>query len=91
MTTVERVTDFLVARGLGEEIAGYGHATAEKVAQELFDAGFLTESNELDQYRELAGLVATGEYPLLPRPEWNQDVAFIAFTIDGLLKRSMNQ
>lgn len=42
------------------------------------------ERGELAQWRELAGRCTIGDYPLLPRPDWLQDVAFLAFTIDGL-------
>ena len=33
---------------------------------------------------ELVALLADGTTPLLPRPEWDQDVAFVAFVVDGL-------
>jgi hypothetical protein len=33
---------------------------------------------------ELATAVSMGQDPILPRPEWGQDAAYIAFVIDSL-------
>lgn len=38
----------------------------------------------LKDYSELAGCVIMGEHPILPKPEWGQDAAFVAFKIDSL-------
>ncbi len=35
-------------------------------------------------YVELAAAVMRGDYPILPKPKWGQDAAFIAWTIDHL-------
>lgn len=41
----------------------------------------------LQHYSDLAGCLIVGEHPILPKPEWGQDAAFVAFTIDGLKNR----
>lgn len=38
----------------------------------------------IEQYSSLAGLLAWRTHPILPQPHWGQDVAFVAFIIDGL-------
>lgn len=37
----QELIDFLLDRGLAEEYAGYGPATAERVADELIGAGWI--------------------------------------------------
>lgn len=37
----------------------------------------------LDQYNDLAGKVMLSDYPILPQPQWGQDVAYLAFVLDG--------
>lgn len=39
----------------------------------------------LDQYNELHALTVQGITPLLPRPDWGQDVGYVAFCLDALL------
>lgn len=38
----------------------------------------------LEHYSDLAACLIRGDYPILPKPEWGQDTAFVAFVIDGL-------
>lgn len=40
---------------------------------------------ELQGWRQLARKVIGQEFPLLPEPEWSQDQAYVAFTIDRLM------
>lgn len=40
----------------------------------------------MKDYSELAGAVGAGKFPILPRPEWGQDAAYIAFVLDGFVK-----
>lgn len=40
------------------------------------------DAAHLAQWSELAQLVAAQQFPLGPRPDWSQDVAFLAAVID---------
>lgn len=41
----------------------------------------MTESTR-EHYNELAGAVVLGTHPILPRPEWGQDCAYLAHVLD---------
>lgn len=41
----------------------------------------MTESTR-EHYNELAGAVVRGTHPILPRPEWGQDCAYLAHVLD---------
>lgn len=43
----------------------------------------MSESS-LKDFSELATAVMLQEYPILPKPEWGQDAAFVAWTIDKM-------
>lgn len=38
----------------------------------------------LEQYSELVGLVIQGKFPIMPKPEWGQDAAYLGSVIDKL-------
>lgn len=40
----------------------------------------------MQDWGELTGAVIQRSFPILPRPKWGQDTAFVAFIIDGLVK-----
>lgn len=42
----------------------------------------------MEHFGELVGLVSMGVHPILPRPEWGQDAAYLAFVIDGLREKA---
>ena len=42
LSTTDQLTIWLLERGFGEELRGYGHATAEEIAEALVDAGWVT-------------------------------------------------
>lgn len=41
-------------------------------------------------YCELSEAVLTQQNPILPRPTWGQDAAYVAFVIDGLRASNHN-
>ena len=41
----------------------------------------------LADYSALVHKVHMSNYPLLPEPDWGQDAAYLAFIIDGMVKR----
>lgn len=45
---------------------------------------------ELADWRKLSNKMHSGQYPLLPWPELNQDAAFVAWVIDQLRARTLN-
>lgn len=44
-----------------------------------------SSNSTLDQYDELHALTVQGVTPMLPRPDWGQDVGYVAFCLDALL------
>ena len=45
-STVDKLTRWLLERGLGEERQGYGHATCEDIAEQLLAEFDITSSEE---------------------------------------------
>jgi len=41
----------------------------------------------LGHFEELASLVAYQEFPVMPRPAWGQNAAFVGYMLDALVKR----
>ncbi len=39
-------------------------------------------------YGELVGAVIERKFPILPRPNWGQDAAFLGFMFDALVKEN---
>lgn len=45
----------------------------------------MSGESTLEQWNELCHHVIMQDFPILPKPDWGQDVAFVAFVIDSLI------
>lgn len=47
----------------------------------------MSAESTLEQWSELAADVVMQKYPILPKPDWGQDVAYVAFVLDHLVQQ----